>query len=598
MLKNIQSEIARLCRIIYVVTGAHIEIVAADMIRVAGTGAYADTEGQSLGQVGNIYRHVLNSGQAVCIETPGTDPICIGCARKDDCSELLLLCLPIPLRGETVGIIGVACFTEEERKRVQAQKQVFAEFVEQIAAVISNRMDEEQRTRKTHRMLDALLQVTDGNTRGILILDKAGAISYINEVAGREFSLKRDCIGTQVQVLDIGNVFTDMQEYEVSIEGVKYVAFGRFTALESPDEDFDAVLLTEPLPRFTKMFSRIVGSVESPGGLDAIIGDSRKLENLKKRVRQIAKTSSTVLITGESGTGKEMFARAIHAESNRRDEPFVAINCGAIPDELLESELFGYVRGAFTGANTAGRMGKFELANKGVIFLDEISSMSLYLQVKLLRVLQERSFTRLGSNRDIKVDVRVIAATNNPLQELVEQRMFRDDLYYRLNVVPLDLPSLRQRKEDIPQLAEYFLARYCRRFEKPPARMVPRILEMFQAYDWPGNIREFENCIEYMINMHEGGVLRPSLVPLKIRAAHSRSLSGTGGTFAEEEDPSTVIVNVKDTPIPRLADLEAAAIRDAVRRFGNTISGKKRVAEALGIGIATVYRKLRQLPDL
>ena len=592
MLISIQADLARLCRIMSTVTGVDIEIVNRDMTRVAGTGIYAATVGQNIGQADNIYKRAFATGKTVYIDNPRENPICRDCEDKANCRELLNLCTPILLKEELLGVIGLVCFTDGDKLRVKAQHLVFTEFVEQIAQVISNLVDQKQHARRVNRMLDALLQVTDDNSRGIMILSRDGTITYTNTVARQEFSLDGTCAGTPVTLRDTGNMFADLREYEVRVGGAEHSTFGRHMLLDSPEESFASVLLTEPLPRFTEIFSQAGGSTESPGGLDAIVGEGAVLARLKNRVRQIARTSSTVLITGESGTGKEMFARAIHAESDRRNKPFIAINCGAIPDELLESELFGYVRGAFTGANQSGRMGKFELANTGVIFLDEISSMSLYLQVKLLRVLQEKNFTRLGANRLIDVDVRVIAATNDDLPTLIEQRMFREDLYYRLNVVPLELPPLRQRKEDIPRLAEYFLDRYCRRFGKPPARLSPRILEMFQAYSWPGNVREFENCIEYMINIHEGGMLPASLVPAKIRNAFTGSppaprtegIRFIDSPSAGPESPAPVIP---------LADLEAEAIRNALARYGDTAAGKKQAAAALGIGIATLYRKLQ-----
>lgn len=593
MLISIQPDIARLCRIMSTVTGVDIEIVDADMTRVAGTGVYANRIGQNLGQAGAIYHAAFSGGKTVYVDDPRENGLCLGCPDRDCCRELLNMCSPITLNGKTLGVIGVVCFSEEDKRRVMARKEVFLEFVEQIATVIARRVDQEQQARRVNRMLDALMRVTDGNARGVLMLSRSDRISYINDTARQTFSLPENCQSMPVALRDTGNAFANMSEYEVRVNGAEHLVFGSHMSLRSGDDEFASVLITDPLRRLTEMLSHAASSGEGSGALEAIVGEGRKVAKLKERVRQIGKTSSTVLITGESGTGKELFARAIHAESDRADKPFIAINCGAIPDELLESELFGYVRGAFTGASDSGRMGKFELAHKGIIFLDEISSMSLYLQVKLLRVLQEKCFTRLGSNRLIEVDVRVIAATNDNLQELIEQHMFRKDLFYRLNVIPLELPPLRERKEDIPRLAEHFLDRYCKRFNKPPMRLSAHILEMFQAYSWPGNIREFENCIEYMITMHEGGMMSPSLVPLKIRNTRADGLAAARGARPAPSPPARPEEPRGD--IVPLGELEAAAIRGAIARFGATSAGKQQAAKALGIGIATLYRKLREI---
>lgn len=315
------------------------------------------------------------------------------------------------------------------------------------------------------------------------------------------------------------------------------------------------------------------------------VGQSPAYLALLRNVREVSASSANVLITGESGTGKELVARAIHAASGRRDKPFIGINCGAIPDALLESELFGYTGGAFTGASAKGRIGKFELAHKGVLFLDEISTMPLYLQVKLLRVLQERAFTRLGSNRLIEVDIRIIAATNEDLAGAVRQGRFREDLFYRLNVIPLQVPPLRDRHGDIELLSSHFLARYSARFNKPVPSLGPDMLAALSAYPWPGNVREFENVMEFMVNMAPpGGALHPDMLPPSVRGALPSSAPS----------PSAPLPPGRIIP---LRDLERNAILDAVRRCGDDTPGKKAAAAALGIGVATLYRKLKEYED-
>jgi len=237
-----------------------------------------------------------------------------------------------------------------------------------------------------------------------------------------------------------------------------------------------------------------------------IVSQSKSMKDVFFMIDRVAETSSSVLITGESGTGKELIAHAIHANSLRASKPFVAINCASIPSELVESELFGYEKGAFTGAHSRST-GKFEFAHGGTIFLDEISTLSLKLQAKLLRFLQEREFTKVGSNRTIKVDVRVVAATNTQLTEMIKENRFREDLYFRLNVIPIEVPPLRRRREDIPLLANYFLERFNRLLNKKIKGITSDVMEMLCTYPWPGNVRELENLIERMVVLGFDGQL-------------------------------------------------------------------------------------------
>lgn len=251
--------------------------------------------------------------------------------------------------------------------------------------------------------------------------------------------------------------------------------------------------------------------------LDNIIGTSQRMQELKKMVLKVARNDSTVLIRGESGTGKELFAHALHNASPRRTRPFVRVNCSALPESLLESELFGYREGAFTGARRGGKMGKFELADGGTIFLDEIGDLPVNMQAKLLRVLQEKEIERLGDNRPVKVNVRVIAATNRNLEEMVREGLFRKDLFYRLNVVVLEIPPLRERLEDIPVLAGSLLAKLTDHLGCSPKRLEKSALECLSRHAWPGNVRELENVLERILNLVDEEVITVNHLPFYLR---------------------------------------------------------------------------------
>ena len=315
--------------------------------------------------------------------------------------------------------------------------------------------------------------------------------------------------------------------------------------------------------------------------LDNIVGVSPAMAKLKQTVRTVATTASTVLIHGESGTGKELVARAVHACSLRAAEPFVSINCGAFPETLLESELFGYVKGAFTGANT-NKNGLFEVANGGTIFLDEISEMTLAMQVKLLRVLQERCLRPVGGTNEISIDVRVIAATNKSLDDLVAENLFREDLYYRLSVIPVEVPPLRERREDIPLLANHFLKKYAPAAGKSILRIGQSSLDLLCSYDWPGNVRQLENTIERAVALEETAELRVELPTERQKVRAAAAAAGAGGN-------GVPFIPTEGLDMERyVADLEKGMILHALKQSNGV---QTRAAELLKLS----YRSFRHL---
>jgi transcriptional regulator with PAS, ATPase and Fis domain len=307
-------------------------------------------------------------------------------------------------------------------------------------------------------------------------------------------------------------------------------------------------------------------------GLDNILGNSDSINLLKQQVQRVARSNSTVLIRGESGTGKELFARAIHAESQRNQGPFVGINCAAIPETLLESELFGYEEGSFTGAKKGGKLGKFELAQQGTLFLDEIGDMPLHLQVKLLRVLEERSFERIGGISPVKLEARLITATNRDLESMVKRGEFREDLYYRLNVIPFFIPPLRNRAEDINVLLSHFLNYYNKILQKSIKGFSREAESILLKYPWPGNVRELQNTVEYCAHMADTPYVEVHHLPQRMR---------------QKVSPGSL----RPPHIKPIELAEKELIANALKFYGSSLEGKKKAAAALGIGLTTLYRK-------
>jgi DNA-binding NtrC family response regulator len=377
-------------------------------------------------------------------------------------------------------------------------------------------------------------------------------------------------------------VMTGYDTVESSIDALRA---GAFWYLNKPFEgSLDVVrrLVEQAIEhRRLRSENRLLHSqLRSRYGFDAVVGQSPALRAVLEMVDKVAASDSTVLITGESGTGKELIARAIHYNSARADQLLVSINCGAIPEDLLESELFGHVKGAFTGA-VAHREGRFAKAHRGTIFLDEIGDMSPNLQVKLLRVLQDRSYEPVGSSKTERVDVRVIAATNQRLEDAIRRGAFREDLYYRLNVIPIEVPPLRRRKEDLPLLIEHFLARQPVDKPRRVAGVTDAAMECLLAHDWPGNVRELENLVERLIVMRGEGRIDVDDLPAPIRTAerarHLAALPSLG--------PAGLDLNAL------LVAIERQLIQQALER---THWNKNRAAQLLGLHRTTLIEKIKK----
>ena len=349
------------------------------------------------------------------------------------------------------------------------------------------------------------------------------------------------------------------------------------------------------------------------------IGQAASLKKLQELLVRVAKSNSTLLITGESGTGKERVARMVHGMSSRQNHPFIPVNCGAIPEGLIESELFGHEKGSFTGA-LSQRPGRFELAEGGTIFLDEIGELPLSLQVKLLRVLQERTYERVGSATQRKADIRILAATHRNLEQMVSTGQFREDLYYRISVIPVEIPPLRHRTEDIPLLVDYFVSRWVREERGEPVRFSIPVMDIFCRYPWPGNIRELENLVERFLVLKAGEMVHPEDLPEKFShaaafieeqpedmTASSEALKGafipsvsSGGDMASAfgEIISSTVEHIDLSNM--LAEIERDLIQKALERFGGN---KTKASEFLGMNRTTLIEKLKRLrpgisPDL
>ena len=455
------------------------------------------------------------------------------------------------------------------------------------ASFLAGTLDRLSQTRRLQQLVREQEAIIDHISDGLLVLDRNGVLRYLNEPGGRILGLEPK--------KSVGRLFADVLDFEPIINPIFQSGRGYIdrelqirtrrldlhlvdTAVPIIGADGEVVSIVNTfreMSRVKRLSNRLTGDRSRYRFAD-ILGHSQAIKDAIALGRRAARSDANVLLYGESGTGKEVFAQSIHNDGRRAGGPFVAVNCAALPRDLIESEIFGYAPGSFTGADKSGRPGRFELASGGTIFLDEISEMPLDVQVKLLRVLQERQVTRIGGSASIAVDVRIIAAANRDLRDLVARHAFREDLFYRLNVVRLDLPPLRARREDIPRLLDEYMRRTCAGLHRPVLVLHPRVVAAFEAYDWPGNVRQLQNMVERLVNIVDGDEVS-DLPP---------------GWFEEEGRAARPVAQVPYAGVVlSLDEAERMAVRTALEAMNLNIT---QAAAALGITRATLYAKMKK----
>lgn len=476
-------------------------------------------------------------------------------------------------------VLYVAAETTADRIAIERLSEVGAQY-------LARSLDRQEHAETLYRVIAEQKAVMDHISDGLLVLDSAGIVRHVNAPACRMLKLDaRDCIGKPLTAildfdLTIGKVFRTGEGYvdrELHIRSPRLDLHIMDTAVPILSETgavISVVNTFQEMSRVKKLSNRMAGD-RARYRFSDVLGHSRSIKEAIADGRRSARSDANVLLYGESGTGKEVFAQSIHNDGRRANGPFVAINCAALPRDLIESELFGYVPGSFTGADKVGRPGRFELASGGTIFLDEISEMPLDVQAKLLRVLQERQITRIGGAASIAIDVRVIVAANRDLKEMVSRSAFREDLFYRLDVIQIDMPPLRDRREDIPRLVDEFIRRSCAALHRPTIALAPAALSQLESYSWPGNIRQLQNVIERLVNMVDGDHV-DSMPPDWLSAEPLRESPG----------PSIPL-----TQTFNLGEVEKQTILSCLEETGHNIA---KSAEALGITRPTLYAKIRK----
>ena len=574
--------------------GVDAEIVDNELNIVAGTGHYKakvglKEEGGRLDS-GFMYSRVLKTGKAFTVRDAISDPYYGPLLQKGSEYELAEVCSPILYENRILGVIGLVAFTEDQRGNLLKNDKDLHYFLSRMSYLLASKASEADKAHQLNGILETIHE-------GIISIDVNAMVMLCNLKAARLLHRSREAIvnasiasvlpkfvvpqfeGIENELIEREEIFNDPQYGPIHlIITIKPILGGEVItkAGKSCSPVTGVVISLRDIADVRKLAYDFSESKQT-SSFDMILGNSEIMSTLKEKAKRVAVGTSTVLVTGESGTGKELFARAIHFESPRGQGPFVSVNCGAIPETLLESELFGYEGGAFTGAKKGGKPGKFELANGGTIFLDEIGDMPLHLQVKLLHVLQRREIERVGGNVVISVDVRVIAATNKNLENMMKEGEFREDLYFRLSVIPLYIPPLRARKDDVPLLVQRSLIKMCKILGKEDgAKFDEDSYSMVLSYDWPGNVRELENTIEYAVNMTTGSLITRECLPSRLRK-------------------SVINTNTALTLRDKLDDYEREILKKYLEQYGKSLEDKRKIAGMLGVSQATLYRRIREL---
>ncbi|MDF0781184.1 sigma-54-dependent Fis family transcriptional regulator [Escherichia coli] len=578
VLMQIQPTIQRFARMLASVLQLEVEIVDENLCRVAGTGAYGKFLGRQLSGNSRLLRHVLETKTEKVVTQSRFDPLCEGCDSKENCREKAFLGTPVILQDRCVGVISLIAVTHEQQEHISDNLREFSDYVRHISTIFVSKLLEDQGPGDNISKIFATM--IDNMDQGVLVVDADNRVQFVNQTALKTLGVvQNNIIGKPVRFRPLtfeSNFTHGHMQHIVSWDDKSELIIGQLHNIQGRQ------LFLMAFHQSHTSFS--VANAPDEPHIEQLVGECRVMRQLKRLISRIAPSPSSVMAVGESGTGKEVVARAIHKLSGRRNKPFIAINCAAIPEQLLESELFGYVKGAFTGASANGKTGLIQAANTGTLFLDEIGDMPLMLQAKLLRAIEAREILPIGASSPIQVDIRIISATNQNLAQFIAEGKFREDLFYRLNVIPITLPPLRERQEDIELLVHYFLHLHTRRLGSVYPGIAPDVVEILRKHRWPGNLRELSNLMEYLVNVVPSGeVIDSTLLPPNLL---------NNGTTEQSDvtEASEAHLSLDDAGGTALEEMEKQMIREALSRHNS----KKEVADELGIGIATLYRKIKK----
>lgn len=590
-LGGIKTSVQQVAEAIGIALKVEVEIVDSKLNIVGGTGIYQEMLGKKE-EEGNLsgnylYARTLRTGKtqyvADAVADKNYDEKGFGSTAYGECAEI---CTPVVLKGMTIGIIGLVAFNEEQRSILVDRGRNMIGFIERMADLLAAKAEQQEALENVEESRDEMSTVLETTHEGIFSLDRSGYVKHCNVMAATLLrTTKKELIGTHIsklmpkspamKVMETGRGYTENEEiFRIGKEQYHFIITVK--PYMKDDEVQGIVVSFRDIEEAQKLVYNF-NNRTIKNTVNDIVGSGKKMMDVKRQALLIARGNSGVLVSGEKGVGKEMFAKAIHYASSRADNPFVTVSCSAIPENLIESEIFGVENEENSGKGSVLRAGKIEQANEGTIFIDEISEVPAIVQMKLHKLMQTGRFVRVGGTREVPADVRIIAATAKNPEKLLRSGLLREDLYYKLSVLPLEVPPLRSRKEDIRPLMRHFLNKYNAFASRKITGFSREVEELYGEYDWPGNVSELENAVEYGINMAFGNTITMEDVPSRILKKEEEVMK-----FNHMDEPLSVQVK----------HYEREIIRKKLKQHGGV---KDVVAKELGLSRATLYRKLSEL---
>jgi transcriptional regulator with PAS, ATPase and Fis domain len=574
LLKSIRSELHHIIESIHAIINIDITIVDNNLERIVATNLQNINMGKTAPK-NSAFHQCLTTGQQYFIENPRNASICIDCYNRENCKELVEICIPITFNQKIIGVLGMCAFDESAKNYLLSNQGSFLNLQNQLSQIISTILNEKNIGMQLKYRSAELITLINSINEGIIIFNKERKILNTNNYINEKLGVKSSSLPTIEEILS-PEIYNTLEKKNfigeigpVTLKGFTFIINSYPININDKQKKDTILVFTD----YNKMKESVLKSEKDKNLITFrdIVGESEALVYARQQAIQVAQKDVSVMLIGETGTGKEIFARAIHTLSQRKNDIFVPINCGAIPETLIESELFGYEKGSFTGASSTGKKGKFEIASQGTLFLDEIGDLGFSMQVKLLRALEEKEITRVGSNTSIRVNPRIISATHKDIHNMINKNTFRMDLFYRLNVVPIYIPPLRERGFDIIILARHFLSHFSKVYKKDITGFTQECERFLMSYSFPGNIRELRNLIEYAIIFEENSVVGVENISKKV------------GISVETENISLAEMTKR---------YEKNVIQNKLKNTGNDLDAKQQIAKQLGISIATLYRKL------